>query len=181
MDGYEAMQKAYQSILAHDFDQAIAWFKQAVKACPDNAEYHYRLSISCMRSSRLTEASNHARRAAELEPDDETYRSHYERVRAREHVAQAQNYLEEGRDRAYFSILLLKQAVELDPLSTDAYLLLGMSYADVDDYRSALRAISEVLRLEPDHSLAIRLKQEYEQQLHQYTTSSTKFEKSEGK
>ncbi|GIP32418.1 tetratricopeptide repeat protein [Paenibacillus sp. J2TS4] len=180
MNGHKAMQKAYESILAHDFNQAIAWFEQAVAAAPDHAEYHYRLSISCMRSSRFAQAAIHAAKAAELDPNNEAYRSHLERLQAKENVEKAQNLLEEGREKAYLSILLLKQAVNLDPLSKEAYLLLAMAYADIQDFCSALEAVTEALKLDPSNPSGMELKKEYEQQLHQYLKKSWTLKKGKG-
>ncbi|WP_230876148.1 tetratricopeptide repeat protein [Paenibacillus validus] len=60
MDGELAIKKAYESILNHDFEQAIGWFERAIALNPNNASYHYKLSITYARSNKLSKAIRHA-------------------------------------------------------------------------------------------------------------------------
>ncbi|MDT2191680.1 hypothetical protein [Paenibacillus larvae] len=53
MNGEQEIQKAYQALLDNDFEQAIDCFEQAVRRDPLNADFHYKLSISCARSGKL--------------------------------------------------------------------------------------------------------------------------------
>ena len=53
MNGENQIQKAYESILGHDFEKAIEWFEKAIAEEPNNAAYHYKLSITFARSNKL--------------------------------------------------------------------------------------------------------------------------------
>lgn len=168
MDGERQIQKAYESILGHDFEQAIEWFEQAVALEPDNADYHYRLSITYARSNKLPQALEHARIAVKLDQASETYRYHLLHLLARELVQQAEPFFDREKGRLYMAVSLLKRAVELDPLCVEAFLLLALAYAGLDDYTFAVQAVKEVLKLQPEHELAKQLLQDYVKKLNRY-------------
>jgi len=162
MEGEQEIQKAYESILSHDFEKAIEWFEKAIAVEPDNAAYHHKLSITYARSNRLQAAFEHAEAAVRLVPDYEPYRFHLQTLRARELVEQAEKDI--GSDNTQ-AIWRLRQAIGLDPLAIEAYLILGEAYARRHDFAAALQAVQEALRLEPGHEAAVRLVREYEQKI----------------
>jgi tetratricopeptide (TPR) repeat protein len=168
LNGEEAIKKAYDAILKHDFEQAIAWFEQAISIQPDCAAYHYKLSITYARSNKLEKAIEHARQAVMLEPSDEHYLFHYQHVQAKERIRQAEKLLEESENGHWMAIALLKQAVELDPLALEAFLLLGIAHAQLQEYSQAVQAIKEVLKLDPQHGLGNRLIADYQLKWKQY-------------
>ncbi|MBD0380559.1 tetratricopeptide repeat protein [Paenibacillus sedimenti] len=154
MNGENQIQKAYESILGHDFEKAIEWFEKAIAAEPDNAAYHYKLSITYARSNKLQKAIDHASRALELEEGSEAYRYHLQVLRARELVELAQKQLNVESEHAERAIFLLKEAIALDPLSIEAYLILAEAFAHRKDYSRAYQTVTEAIRLEPHHELA---------------------------
>lgn len=171
MNGEEAIKKAYEAILKHDFEQAIAWFERAIELEPACAAYHYKLSITYSRSNKLVKAIEHAKRAVELDPEDEHYSFHYQHLQAKELTVQAERLFEESDDRfsrLWLAVALLKQAVDLDPLALEAFLLLGIAYARLEEYSSAIQAVKEMLKLDPNHAIGNRLLPEYEQKWKQY-------------
>jgi tetratricopeptide (TPR) repeat protein len=154
MNGDEQIQKAYESILGHDFEKAIEWFEKAIALQPDNAAYHYKLSITFARSNRLHKAIEHAAKAVELEKGKESYRYHLQVLHARELVELAQKQLNIESEHAERAIFLLKEAIVLDPLAIEAYLILGEVFAYRQDYSRAYQTVLEALRLDPYHELA---------------------------
>ncbi|PYI54892.1 tetratricopeptide repeat protein [Paenibacillus flagellatus] len=160
MDGEYEIKKAYASILDSDFERAIDWFEQAVQLDPDNADYHYKLSITYARSNRLGKAIEHARRALRLRPDDETYRFHVDTLESKRLVQEAEKHLD-GTERAHLSVALLKDAIALDPLSSEAYLLLAAAYGELREYGPAVQAAKEALKLDPNSPEASRMADEY--------------------
>lgn len=152
MDGNPNIQKAYESILNHDFEQAIEWFEQAIADEPDNASYHYRLSITFARSNKLAKAVEHAEAACRLDSASEAYRLHQNTVNARMLLYKA-NELLNGADAlsAIKAIHALKQAVQLDPLSVEALLMLSVAYEEAGRLQDALAAAAEAVKLEPHH------------------------------
>lgn len=172
MDGREEIKKAYDSILKGDFEKAIAWFELAVAIEPDNAAYYYRLSITCARSNRLTRAIEYAQTAVRLEPGNESYRYHLHHLQARELAAKAEKCLEQGNDQCYLAVAFLKEAVVLDPLNAEAFLLLSIAHAELKDYSDAVRSVKEVLRLNPQHETAHKLLQDYTNRLNQFLTNN---------
>jgi tetratricopeptide (TPR) repeat protein len=167
MFGEHEIQKAYESILGHDFEKAIEWFEKAAALEPDNAAYHHKLSITYARSNKLQKAIEHAKQAARLESDNESYRFHLQNLHARELVQWAEKYLDPQNERLNVAIALLKQAIVLDPLAIEAYFILGTAFAAKQEYRSALHIVHEVMRLDPLHEMARQQLTEYRRLLAQ--------------
>ncbi|MFC5448118.1 tetratricopeptide repeat protein [Paenibacillus aestuarii] len=164
MNGENQIQKAYESILGHDFEKAIEWFEKAIAAEPHNAAYHYKLSITYARSNKLHKAIEHATKAVELESGSETHRYHLKVLRARELAEQAHKELK-GAKQTERAIFLLKQALVLDPLFIEAYLTLAEVFASRRDYENAYKTVMEGLRLEPFHEIAKQQAAQYKQLL----------------
>ncbi|WP_248925459.1 tetratricopeptide repeat protein [Paenibacillus hamazuiensis] len=174
MDGKRAIQKAYESILAGDFEKAIEWFERAIELEPGNANYHYKLSITCARSNKLAKALEHADMARRLEPEDEYYRSHFQNLQAKELLQKAEKYFSQPGGQIYMAIAMLKQAVALDPLALEAFLLLALAYARTEDYGPAIQAVKEALKLDPQHQGAGQLLSEFESKFQLYIGGSAK-------
>lgn len=165
MNGDAYIKKAYQAILRSDFENAVLWFEKAIRAEPDNAAFHYKLSITCARSNRLAKALEHARTANRLSPDELSYELHLRRLEARERIHQAESAFSQESVQLYMAVALLKEAIRLDPLSADAYLLLGIAHAAQEDYPEAIGAMKEVLKLNPHHDGAAVLLEDYKGKL----------------
>lgn len=171
MDSEYIIRKAYESILESDFERATDWFERAVLLEPDNAEYHYKLSITYARSNRLAKALEHVEAAKRLEPDNETYRQHGAVLYARHLVSEAEKRLADG-ERPDWSVVALRQAIESDPLCLQAYLLLAEAYGRLGDFPLALQAAKDAIKLDPQHEEAKRLVRYYSEALKHYLRSS---------
>ncbi|MBP1961934.1 tetratricopeptide repeat protein [Paenibacillus aceris] len=165
MNGENQIQKAYESILSQDFEKAIEWFEKAIAAEPNNAAYHYKLSITYARSNKLSSAIEHASIAAQLEEENEAHRYHLQVLHARELVEKAQRQLSTQTEHAERAIFLLKEAIVLDPLAIEAYLILGEVFAFRNDYGRAYQTVMEAIRLEPNHELAKQQAARYQQKM----------------
>ncbi|GAA3405107.1 tetratricopeptide repeat protein [Paenibacillus hodogayensis] len=170
MDGEDEIKQAYASILDADFERAIDWFEQAVRVDPDNADYHYKLSVTYARSNRLDKAIKHARLACKLQADHDVYRLHADAVEARLLVRDAGTQWDDSR-QLYRAVEQLKQAVCLDPLLTEAYLLLAIAYGEQGQYELALQAAKDAVKLEPQNAQANRLAGRYRAKLKRYLRS----------
>lgn len=168
MDGLKQLQKAYEAILNNDFERAAQWFEQAIDAEPDNADYHYRLSITYARSNKLPKAIEHAETAIRLTPDNEQYRFHLSTLQARELLIQAQRTIDGSHPQPYLAMALLKRAIALDSLSVEAHLLLAVASDSVGDPVQAIQALNEALRLDPHNEAALALLRPFEQKLKRY-------------
>jgi tetratricopeptide (TPR) repeat protein len=162
MVGEHEIQKAYESILSHDFEKAIAWFEKAIAVEPDNAAYHYKLSITYARSNKLKKAIDHAEEAVRIEPQRESFQFHLQALHARSMVQEAEGWLTPAENQPAKAIHLLKKAILLDPLRIEAYLILAVAYASENNYLLALATAHEALRLDPFHVLAKQLIKEYQ-------------------
>ncbi len=167
MNGEKEIQKAYKSILDHDFEQAIEHFEQAIAKEPDNAAYHYKLSITYARSHKLDKAIEAAERACELDPKLDDYRFHLQNLQAKQLISQAEAFFDDSV-QLHMAITLLKQAIELDPLAVDAYLLMGMAYHGLGEYSRAIQSLHDALKLEPNHTIASKLLREVQQEFKAY-------------
>lgn len=155
------IQKAYEAILSNDFEQAIRWFEQAIAIDPGNASYHYRLSITCARSEQLGKAIEHAETACRLEPDQDEYKLHLQLLYARHLLELAQQTVKETPELIGDTVETLKSAIVFDPLLIEAYLLLAAVHAAQFNYTSAIQTLGEVLKLDPQHAVALTMHKEY--------------------
>lgn len=160
MNAEEKIKKAYASILGHDFEQAIEWFEEAIEDEPDNAAYHYKLSITYARSNKLTQALKHAQMACSLNEQEE-YCFHLQHLQSKELLFKAEKYFDQTEVHLREAVSLLEKAISLDPISLEAYLLKGMAYAELLEYDRAIKAIEEVMILDPQHSIGEKLLKEY--------------------
>lgn len=165
MNGKDKIKKAYESILEHDFEQAINWFEQAVQLEPGNAAYHYKLSITYARSNKLVSALQHANKACQIEPMHREYRFHLQHLQAKDLIYKAEKYFDHTEGHLRKAISLLQQAVSLDPLALEAFLLMGLAYAELNEYNVAVQKIKEVLKLDPQHDIAEKLLKQYQKKL----------------
>lgn len=157
MDGETCLRQAYDAIFHGDFDSAAEWFIRATEMEPDNASYYYKASITLARSGKLEMAERNARKAVELDPDEPVYAMNLKAIEARRLVEEARGLLELEVPDAEGAKQRLLQAETLDPLSTDAKLLLGMVSHMQGVLRSAVAYLREVVNMEPQHEEAGRL------------------------
>ena len=158
MDGNPHIQKAYEAILKHDFEQATEWFEQAIADEPDNASYHYRLSITYARSNKVAKAVEHAERACQLEQSAMHYQLHLNTLIARQMLIKADELLTDVKARRIDeAIAMLREAAKLDPLSVEALLILAVAYERSGRLFDAKQAVQEALQLEPQHQDASEL------------------------
>ncbi|MFH5184716.1 tetratricopeptide repeat protein [Paenibacillus sp. TAB 01] len=171
MDGDALIKKAYEAILNSDFEQAIEWFERAIAMNPNNAAFHYKLSITYSRSNKLRKAVEHATQAVRLDPEEDHYIFHLQHLQARQTIRQAEKFFHGSEDQLWMAVALLKQAIMLDSLSWEAFLMLGLAYSRLKEYSQAIQAIRELLRLDPEHEIGRQLLEEYQNHLKQYMQS----------
>lgn len=169
MSGKNDIRKAYEAILNGDFEEAIQWFVRAIEHEPGNAEYHYKISITYARSDRLDKALYHAASACKLRPDQHEYRYHFQRLRARQLAARAHQILETKQVSVDAALDLLQDAVKLDPLCEEAWILKAVAHAELGKIDIAVQTVHKALELNPHNELALRLLQTYQKKINPYT------------
>ncbi|MHA7963479.1 tetratricopeptide repeat protein [Paenibacillus sp. CAU 1782] len=157
MDGESCVRKAYEYILNGDFEEAIAWFEQAIAAEPANPAFYHKCAVSCARSGKWSKAKVYADFAEKLEPDNEEYRYHSGVIQARLLLIEANGLLALSPPIMGEAASLLRQAVSLDPLYFDAIFTLALVYQSAGDLEEAYISAREALRLDPQHAAAKRL------------------------
>lgn len=167
MDSSEMIQEAYKAILSSDFEQAIEWFEKAIACEPDQPEYHFRLSITCARSHKIIKAWEHAKKACLLKPNHEEYEQNLKNLQSKILLFEAEKCFT-NVEQLHLAISFLKKAVKLDPLSIEGYFMLGLAYAELHEFGEAVQAMNEVLKLEPEHEDAAKLKELYYIKLKSY-------------
>lgn len=165
MSGEDLIKKAYEAILNSDFEQAVQWFQKAIEGEPNNPAYHYKLSVTLARNDKLTKAIEHAEKAWKLDQTNDTHRYHLDHLKARSLIGLAKRSIEDQPETYREPIDLLKQAISLDPLSVEAYLLLGISYLAIKEQILGCHALSEAVKLDPQNKVALRLLEQYKKNL----------------
>lgn len=165
MTAEECIQKAYQSILHSDFEQAIYWFEKAIALEGDNPNHHYKLSITYARSNRISLAIQQAELAVQYAPSNEVYRIHLNCLLAKKKTMDAEKMLYQSIQEKHHAIMLLKEAIVLDPLSITSYIVLAMAYAQLQDYHQAIQCLKEAQKLDPYDIVIKDLLDQYKQSL----------------
>jgi tetratricopeptide (TPR) repeat protein len=168
MDGETCLRQAYEAIFQGDFESAVFWFGQAIAFEPENAAYHYKGSITCARRGKLSRALVYASKAVELDPQDPVYQLNLRTILARQRILETRHLLSQPAPDLEKSCALLKEAAQLDPLSAEARLLLGILYRMQRDYQLALDNLRDALQLEPGHEEASRLLHEVRTERRRY-------------
>lgn len=168
MSGEKEVQKAYESILGQHFEQAVEWFQKAIELEPDNADYHYKLSITYARSGKIKDALLHAERAQALCPSEPAYDAHVRMLRAKELSITAERWIVQGENGCHMAVAYLRQALQMDPLQEGAYILLAAAHAGTKDYREAITVLKDLLQLDPEHEAAPALLEQYQRKLSNY-------------
>jgi tetratricopeptide (TPR) repeat protein len=168
MDGETCLRQAYDAIFQGDFESAVFWFGQAISIEPENAAYHYKGSITCARSGKLSLALAYAEKAVELDQQDPAYRLNLRTIMARQRILETRHLLSQTAPDLEKSFGLLKEAAQLDPLSAEARFMLGILYRMQRDYELAIDNLRDAVQLEPGHEEARRL-------LHEVRTERRRF------
>ena len=162
MEGKPYIQKAYESIIQQDFEQAIDWFEKAVADEPNNAWYRYSLSITYARSNKLDKAMKYATEACMLAPQTDNYVLHLNTLKAKELLLQVEKWLYKDHPRMSDCESLLEYAIQLDPLCLEAHLMLAIAYGLQERYNKAVQILVEALKLDPQHAEVKQLLADYE-------------------
>lgn len=154
MDSKDYVQQAYRSILQNDFKAAIQFFEAAIAENPNDAEVHYRCSITYTRSNRLDKGIEHAEFALRLAPDKSEYQLYLQHLRAMLLVQEARKQIDLGQAKStvnlYQALPLLKEAITLDPLYRESYIWLALAYSELNEYALAISTLKEVILFHPE-------------------------------
>ncbi|ALP38690.1 tetratricopeptide repeat protein [Paenibacillus sp. 28ISP30-2] len=170
MKAEEYVQKAYQCILKNDFEQAVEWFEKAISAQPDHAEHYFRCSVTYARSGRIEQALAYAGDAVRLAPQQDEYVLHLHTLEARQQTEKARKMLDVDKATPQVrrdAILLLERAIALDPLCGDAFMLLALVYAEMNEYKLAVQAAREAAALFPHNEQLANLMKKLCQQMNE--------------
>jgi hypothetical protein len=96
------------------------------------------------------------------------YRAHLQRLEAQSYLRQAETYYDGTADSLFVVIYLLRQAIKLDPITIESYLLLTESYGGLEEYFLALQTAKEAVRLDPENELAQEMLYKYKRKLQEH-------------
>jgi tetratricopeptide (TPR) repeat protein len=168
MNGSDHIRLAYEAILAGDFERSIECFLKAIALEPGNASYHYKLSITYARSNKLSKAIEHAELAVRLDPDEASYRAHLDNLMAKQYIRQAEACFSHKDNQLHLAIAFTVQAIALDPLALEAYVLQAVAYSKLEEFDRAVLAAKQLLKLDPQHAIGMQLLAENELKWQQY-------------
>ena len=123
-------------LAAHGPDMAIAEYEEAIRADPEYPDAHLDLGLTYADQGRADDALRELRRAVDLAPTDPLPRHEFAGV-----------LMDEGDYRG--AISSLREVVRIDPGSFDAWLDLGICYAQKGFYAEAERAYGSARDLKP--------------------------------
>jgi Flp pilus assembly protein TadD len=124
----------------HGPEMAIAEYREAIALDPEYPEAHLNLGLTLADQGNTEEARRALERAIELDPKDPYPRHEL-----------AAMLMDEGDHRT--AIGLLKEVARLEPANFDAWLDLGICFAQKGFYAEADRAYTRARELQPDDLL----------------------------
>jgi tetratricopeptide (TPR) repeat protein len=127
-------------LASHGADMAIAEYKEAIQQEPEYPDAHLNLALTYSDQERFDEATRALERAIELAPDDAFPRHELAAIR-----------MDGGDYRA--AIGQLKEVVRIEPQNFEAWLDLGICYAQKGFYAEAERAYDRARALQRDDLL----------------------------
>ncbi len=123
---------------AEDYEEAIAFYKQALALNPTCAQVFFNLGQALYYAKKYPEALYAYKKTIQYKPD------HY---RAFVQVAKVMIDVKQPND----AIEPLKQALILEPKNGEARILLARAYNDKHLFNQSIEIITEGLKLEPEH------------------------------
>ena len=127
-------------LASHGAEMAIAEYQEAIGHDPEYPDAHLNLALTYADQDRLPDAVKELRRAIELAPKDPFPRHELAAIR-----------MDEGDWRA--AIGQLKEVVRLEPTNFEAWLDLGVCFAQKGFYAEAERAYEKARELRADDLL----------------------------
>ena len=158
----------------HNYEEALKLKKRLVELAPENALYHYSLSVTLYQLKRYEEALEASRKALEAEPYNQEYISFrgvilHEMKRYEEAVQAARKALEFDPDNARYlnnmgialhemgcyeeALEASRRALELDPDNARYYSCIGVALYQLKRYEEALEASRKALEFDPDTAI----------------------------
>jgi len=132
-----ALESAVSALSQGDFGAAVESARKAVEEEPSNAEAHYRLGQSLLRSDKAAEAEAPLKKAYEIDPDTRGLLSEMGLLYVRlERPMQAIPYFEKANESSPDDPAILQN--------------LGKLYADTDQADKAVAVLEQLVSLEPD-------------------------------
>lgn len=159
--GRKYIKDAYQAIYENDFQKAIIAFQKAIDCDPENALYHYKLSITYSREGNMKEAINSAKKACQLS-QNQTYKYHLQILLAKNNVFLAKSKIDTGILTSDIEKMLI-QAQKFDPLNIEAYIVLGIYYGEKKLYELSFKEFELAQKLDPFSKYTNYLKEYYNQ------------------
>jgi tetratricopeptide (TPR) repeat protein len=135
---FESLCNHANSLFAiEQYEEAIAFYKQALALNPTGAHIFFNLGQALHRAKKYPEALYAYKKTV-----------HYEKNHHRAYVAIAKLMIDVQQPTD--AIEPLKIALTLDPHNTDAHLLLARVYSNTDNFNKAIDVIMQGLTLNPD-------------------------------
>jgi tetratricopeptide (TPR) repeat protein len=158
---YNDLGCAYNDLGRHQ--EASEAFKQAIKLKPDYATANYNLGIACYALGRYQEAIDAYKQAIKLKPDD--IDAHYNLGIAYLGIKDKASALKEFEILKKMDLVRASQlsnkiaSAEKDlsqaaPLDADGYFNLGVDHADAGQWKEAIEAFKQAIKLNPDDASA---------------------------
>ena len=155
VDHEEIFQNGIQAVENNDYSQSIIFFKQYIQLEPNDIQGFINISNAYYHTDQLENASEYISKALKIDPEN------LDALKIQKNITN--KYIENGNEYAINADF--KKAIksflkysELEPNDIQGFIKISQAYYQTDELENASEYISKALKIDPDYSPAIEIK-----------------------
>ena len=151
----EIFQNGIQAVENNDYSQSIIFFKQYIQLEPNDIQGFINISNAYYQTDQLENATEYISKALKIDPEN------LDALKIQKNITN--KYIENGNEYAINADF--KKAIksflkysELEPNDIQGFINISQAYYQTDELENASEYISKALKIDPDYSPAIEIK-----------------------
>ena len=152
VDHEEIFQNGIQAVENNDYSQSIIFFKQYIQLEPNDIQGFINISNAYYHTDQLENASEYISKALKIDPEN------LNALKIQKNIiySNAQKSLKNNDYNQ--SVIFFKQYIQLEPNDIQGFINISNAYYHTDQLENASEYISKALKIDPDYSPAIEIK-----------------------
>ena len=148
----EIFQNGIQAVENNDYSQSIIFFKQYIQLEPNDIQGFINISNAYYQTDQLENATEYISKALKIDPEN------LDALKIQKNIiySNAQKSLKNNDYNQ--SVIFFKQYIQLEPNDIQGFINISQAYYQTDELENASEYISKALKIDPDYSPAIEIK-----------------------